>query len=52
MSDATDSTGTGEGLAELRRSLGGAVLAPTDEGFDAARRVPRLAMRRSSACRR
>jgi hypothetical protein len=38
MSEPIDSTGTGEGLTELRRSLGGAVLAPTDAGFDAARR--------------
>ena len=38
MSDPIDSTVAGEGLTELRRSLGGAVLAPTDAGFDAARR--------------
>jgi FAD/FMN-containing dehydrogenase len=38
MSEAIDSTGAGEGLTELRRSLGGAVLAPADAGFDAARR--------------
>ena len=38
MSEAIDSTGAGNGLTELRRSLGGAVLAPTDDGFDAARR--------------
>src|SRR5215475_11969786 len=30
--------GAGEGLTELRRSLGGAVLVPADAGFDAARR--------------
>jgi FAD/FMN-containing dehydrogenase len=30
--------GAGEGLTELRRSLGGTVLAPADAGFDAARR--------------
>jgi FAD/FMN-containing dehydrogenase len=38
MSEAIDLAGAGEGLAELRRSLGGAVLAPADDGFDAARR--------------
>ena len=38
MSEAIDSAGAGDGLTELRRSLGGAVLAPTDAGFDAARR--------------
>src|SRR5215813_12565538 len=38
MSDAIDPAGTGDGLTELRRSVGGAVLAPTDTGFDAARR--------------
>src|SRR5215468_9186444 len=43
MRKVTESTlvsidGAGEGLTGLRRSLGGAVLAPTDEGFDAARR--------------
>jgi FAD/FMN-containing dehydrogenase len=38
MSEAIDPAAAGEGLAELRRSLGGAVLAPADEGFDAARR--------------
>ena len=38
MSEAVDPAGAGEGLTELRRSFGGAVLAPTDEGFDAARR--------------
>ena len=37
MSEAVDSTGAGEGLTELRRSFAGAVLAPTDAGFDAAR---------------
>src|SRR5215470_5997257 len=30
--------GAGDGLTELRRSVGGAVLAPADAGFDAARR--------------
>ena len=38
MSEAIDPAGPGEGLTELRRSLGGAVLTPTDEGFDSARR--------------
>jgi FAD/FMN-containing dehydrogenase len=38
MSEAIDSTGAGEGLTELRRSFAGAVLTPTDDGFDAARR--------------
>ena len=38
MSEPIDSTGAGEGLTELRRSLGGAVLVPADAGFDAARR--------------
>jgi FAD/FMN-containing dehydrogenase len=38
MSEAIDPPGAGEGLTELRRSLGGAVLAPADEGFDEARR--------------
>jgi FAD/FMN-containing dehydrogenase len=38
VSEAIDSAGAGDGLTELRRSLGGAVLAPTDGGFDAARR--------------
>jgi FAD binding domain-containing protein len=38
MSEAIDPAGAGDGLTELRRSVGGAVLAPTDEGFDAARR--------------
>jgi FAD/FMN-containing dehydrogenase len=38
MSEAIDWTGSGDGLTELRRSVGGAVLTPTDEGFDAARR--------------
>ena len=38
MSEAIDLAGAVEGLTELRRSLGGAVLTPTDEGFDAARR--------------
>ena len=38
MSEAIDPAGAGEDLTELARSLGGAVLAPTDEGFDAARR--------------
>jgi hypothetical protein len=38
MSEATGPAGAGQGLTELRRSLGGAVLAPADEGFDAARR--------------
>jgi FAD/FMN-containing dehydrogenase len=38
MSEAIDAAGAGDGLTELRRSVGGAVLAPTDEGFDAARR--------------
>jgi FAD/FMN-containing dehydrogenase len=38
MSEAIDPSGAGEGLTELRRSLGGVVLAPADEGFDAARR--------------
>jgi len=38
MSEAIDPAGAGEGLTELRRSLGGAVLAPADDGFDAARR--------------
>ena len=38
MSEAIDPAGAGENLTELRRSLGGAVLTPADEGFDAARR--------------
>jgi FAD/FMN-containing dehydrogenase len=38
MSEAIDSAGAGDGLTELRRSVGGAVLTPTDEGFGAARR--------------
>ena len=38
MSEATGPAGAGDGLTELRRSVGGAVLAPADEGFDAARR--------------
>jgi FAD/FMN-containing dehydrogenase len=38
MNEAIDPAGPGEGLTELRRSLGGAVLTPTDEGFDSARR--------------
>src|SRR5256884_3393519 len=38
MSEAIDPADAGEGLTELRRSLGGAVLTPTDEGFDSARR--------------
>ena len=43
MRKATEPTlvsidGAGEGLTELRRSVGGAVLAPADAGFDAARR--------------
>jgi FAD/FMN-containing dehydrogenase len=38
MSEAIESAGAGDGLTELRRSVGGAVLAPTDEEFDAARR--------------
>jgi FAD/FMN-containing dehydrogenase len=38
MSAAIDPAGVGAGLAELRRSLAGAVLAPSDAGFDAARR--------------
>ena len=38
MSEAIDPSGAGEGVTELRQSLGGAVLTPTDEGFDAARR--------------
>ena len=38
MSEAIDPAGAGEGLTELRRSLGGVVLAPADDGFDAARR--------------
>ncbi len=38
MSEAFDPSGAGEGLTELRQALGGAVLTPTDEGFDAARR--------------
>src|SRR5215475_4492088 len=38
VSEAIDSAGAGEGVTELRRSIGGAVLTPTDEGFDAARR--------------
>jgi hypothetical protein len=35
MSEATGPAGAGQGLTELRRSVGGAVLAPADEGFDA-----------------
>src|SRR5262249_18965614 len=38
LGEAADPAAAGEGLAELRRSLGGAVLAPADAGFDAARR--------------
>jgi FAD/FMN-containing dehydrogenase len=38
MSEAIDPAGVGAGLAGLRRSLAGAVLAPSDAGFDAARR--------------
>jgi FAD/FMN-containing dehydrogenase len=38
MREATGPAGAGDGLAGLRRSLAGAVLAPTDAGFDAARR--------------
>jgi FAD/FMN-containing dehydrogenase len=38
MSEATGPVGGGAGLAGLRRSVGGAVLTSTDEGFDAARR--------------
>jgi len=38
MSEAIDPSGAGEALTELRQSLGGAVLTPTDEEFDAARR--------------
>ena len=38
MSEAIDPAVTVEGLTELRRSLGGVVLAPADEGFDEARR--------------
>src|SRR5437016_12841756 len=38
MSEAIDPAGTSDGLTELRRSVAGAVLTPTDEGFDAARR--------------
>jgi FAD/FMN-containing dehydrogenase len=38
MSEAVDATGAGEGLTELRRSLAGAVLVPSDAGFDDARR--------------
>jgi hypothetical protein len=37
MSEVIDSTGAYDGLTELRRSVGGAVLAPTDAEFDAAR---------------
>jgi hypothetical protein len=32
MSEAIDPSGAGEGVTELRQSLGGAVLTPTDEG--------------------
>src|SRR5262245_66249397 len=38
MSESIGSASVGEGLTELRGSLGGAVLAPADDGFDAARR--------------
>jgi len=38
MSEPISSAGAGEDLTELRGSLGGAVLAPADAGFDAARR--------------
>jgi FAD/FMN-containing dehydrogenase len=38
MSEAIDWAGAGDGLAGLRRSVGGAVLGPADAGFDAARR--------------
>jgi FAD/FMN-containing dehydrogenase len=38
MSEAIDTTGVGDGLTELRRSLHGAVLVPSDAGFDMARR--------------
>ena len=49
MSEAIDWVSSGDGLTELRRSVGGAVLAPADAGFDAARRcfnilVDRLAV--------
>jgi FAD/FMN-containing dehydrogenase len=37
-SEAIDPAGAGDGLSGLRRSVGGAVLAPADAGFDAARR--------------
>jgi FAD/FMN-containing dehydrogenase len=38
MSEPIDPAGAGDGLTELRRSLGGAVLVPADAGFDATRR--------------
>jgi FAD/FMN-containing dehydrogenase len=38
MSEAIGTTGAGDGLTELRRSLAGAVLVPSDAGFDDARR--------------
>ena len=38
MNEAVDPAGADEGLTELRRSFDGAVLAPTNEGFYAARR--------------
>ena len=38
MGEAIDSTGVGDGLTELRWSFAGAVLSPSDAGFDAARR--------------
>ena len=38
MGEAIDSTGVGDGLTELRWSFAGAVLSPSDAGFDTARR--------------
>jgi FAD/FMN-containing dehydrogenase len=38
MSEAIVTTGIGDGLTELRRSLAGVVLVPSDAGFDMARR--------------
>jgi FAD/FMN-containing dehydrogenase len=38
MGEATESAGVGDGFTELRRSFAGAVLVPSDAGFDTARR--------------
>ena len=38
MGEAIDSTGVGDDVTELRRSFAGAVLVPSDAGFDTAHR--------------